>query len=382
MWKRIGHLVQQPNGYKAFIPLPFPIGEPLSLSSRIEVMHGEAMRLIGKLDGISHLLPDQDFFLLMFVRKEAASSSQIEGTQATMIDAIEAEVLPRSAQADDVEDILCYIRALNYGIERFRTLPISVRFIRELHDKLMRGARSTQHPFPGDFRYTQNWIGGTSPANASFVPPPPSEVPKALGDIEKFIHAKEDDYPPLIKAALLHAQFETIHPFTDGNGRTGRLLVTMFLWQEKLLELPLLYLSEFFKKNQQLYYDRLQGYHSDPARIDLWIEFFLEGIISTASSAILIASDITRIRENDMEKVHKLGKIAAISAITVLRNLYRQPIVDVPKIQEWTKSSTRGGAQKIIDRLIDLEILVQRDPKKTYGRTYEYRSYLRLFQRV
>ena len=381
MWKRIGHLVQQPGGYKAFIPLPFPTQEPLILSPRLQVLNGEAMRLIGKLDGISQLLPDHDFFLLMFVRKEAASSSQIEGTQATMIDAIEAEVIPPSAQAHDVEDIMCYIRALNYGIERFDSLPISVRFIRELHDKLMRGARATQHPFPGEFRYTQNWIGGSSPSNASFVPPPPNEVPRALGDIEKFIHTKEDGCPPLIKAGLLHAQFETIHPFTDGNGRTGRLLVTMFLWQEKLLKLPLLYLSDFFKRNQQSYYDCLQGYHSDPARVDAWIEFFLQGIVSTANSAIQIASEITHIRERDMAKVHKLGKTAAATAIEVLRKLYRQPIVDGSKIQEWSQVTTRAGAQKIIDRLIDLEILVQRDPKKTYGRTYEYRSYLQIFQK-
>jgi len=379
MWQRLGHLVQQSHGYKAFIPLPFPLQEPLILSPQLEIKHGEAMRLIGKLDGISHLLPDKDFFLLMFVRKEAASSSQIEGTQATMVDAIEAEVFPSSSRKGDVEDIICYIRALNFGIKRFDTLPISVRFIRELHDKLMDGARSTQNPFPGDFRYTQNWIGGTSPSNATFVPPPPFEVPRALGDLEKFIHSKEGGFPPLIKAALLHAQFETIHPFTDGNGRTGRLLVTMFLWQEKLLELPLLYLSDFFKKNQNLYYDSLQAYHSDPARIDLWLDFFLESVIATAHSAIQIASRITRIREEDMAKVHKLGKIAATTAVIILRNLFRQPIVDVAKIQEWTKF-TRAGAQKIINRFIDLDILVQRDPQKTYRRTYEYRSYLQLFQ--
>ena len=381
MWQRIGHLVQQPNGYKAFIPLPFPPKEPFHLSPHLEVRHGEAMRLIGKLDGISELLPDKDFFLLMFVRKEAASSSQIEGTQATMVDAIEAEVIPQSAQAKDVEDIICYIRALNYGIKRFDTLPISVRFIRELHDKLMKGARSTQHPFPGDFRYTQNWIGGSSPSNAKFVPPPPHELPRALGDIEKFIHNKDDNYPPLIKAALLHAQFETIHPFTDGNGRTGRLLVTMFLWQEKLLGLPLLYLSDFFKKNQNLYYERLQAYHSDPADIDAWLDFFLEGVIATAHSSILIASSITHIREQDMAKIHKLGKTSATSAVEVLRNLFRQPIVDVSKIQQWTKVKTRTGAQKIIDRLVDLQILTQRNPQKNYGRTYEYSSYLQLFQK-
>lgn len=380
MWEKIGHLVYQQEGYKAFIPLTFPPQKFFSLTQDLETKHGEAMRLIGKLDGISHLLPDKDFFLLMFVRKEAASSSQIEGTQASIIDAIETEVLPKSAQAKDVEDIICYIQALNYGMKRHDTLPISVRFIRELHEKLMDKARSTQHPFPGDFRYTQNWIGGTSLSNAKFVPPPPSEIPQAMGDLEKFIHNKEDGYPPLIKAALLHAQFETIHPFTDGNGRTGRLLVTMFLWQEKLLEIPLLYLSDFFKKNQELYYSYLQAYHNDPIDVNSWLEFFLDGVISTAISAIQIAASISRIRENDMSKIHKLGKTSASTAVDVLRNLFRQPIIDVSKIQKWTKVKTRSGAQKIIDRFIDLGILIQRDPQQTYRKTYEYQSYLRLFK--
>lgn len=381
MWQRTGHFVQQPTGYKAFIPLPFPPAPLPPLSSHLEIKHGKAMHLVGKLDGISQLLPDKNFFLLMFVRKEATSSSQIEGTQATMANAIEAEVLPPSAQAPDVEDILQYIEALNYGIERFATLPISVRFIREIHEKLMQGARATQHPFPGEFRYTQNWIGGTSPSNASFVPPPPSEVPRALGDLEKFIHAKNDGFPTLIKAALLHAQFETIHPFTDGNGRTGRLLITMFLWQEKLLELPLLYLSDFFKKHQQLYYERLHGYHSDPAQIELWLDFFLEGIIHTAESAIQIASKIVSVREKDMAKIHKLGKTSASTAAVVLRNLFKQPIIDVSKIQEWTQIKTRTGAQNVIDRFVDLGILFQRDREKIYGRTYEYRSYLKIFEK-
>ena len=339
------------------------------------------MRLIGKLDGISQLLPDHDFFLLMFVRKEAASSSQIEGTQATMIDAIEAAVLPKASQARDVEDITGYIRALNYGLERLSSLPFSVRFIREIHLELMTEARHTQNPFPGDFRITQNWIGGTSPSNAGFVPPPPHELPNALGDLEKFIHTKEDSLPSLIKAALLHAQFETIHPFTDGNGRTGRLLVTLFLWHEKLLELPLLYLSDFFKKNQNSYYKCLQAYHNEPTDIAGWIEFFLEGIIATATSAIEIASGINRIREADMTKVHQLGKTSAETAFKVLRQLYHQPIINIAKIQEWTNVTTRAGAQKIIDRLIKLGILVERDPANRYGRTYEYRSYLDLFQK-
>lgn len=380
-WQKIGHIVTQPGDYQAFIPLPFPPSSCYSLTPYLEVKHGKAMHLIGKLDGISQLLPDQDFFLLMFVRKEATSSSQIEGTQATIADAVEAEVLPEQAQAPDVGDILHYIHALNYGLERFKTLPISIRFIRELHEQLMQGARATQHPFPGDVRYTQNWIGGTSPSNARFVPPPPYEVSRCLGDLEKFIHDSSSNFPPLIKAALLHAQFETIHPFIDGNGRTGRLLVTMFLWQERLLGLPLLYLSDFFKKHQDLYYERLQGYHSDPARVELWIDFFLDSVVTTAESAIHIASKIIAMREQDMAKVHMLGKTAASTAIEVLRHLFKQPIVDVAKIQEWTHVKTRAGAQKIINRLIKMGILVQRYPHANYNRTYEYRAYLQLFEK-
>lgn len=375
---QIGHYVLQPAGYKAFIPLPFPPEEAILLSPQIERKHAEAMRLIGKLDGITQLLPDKDFFLLMFVTKEAASSSQIEGTRATMVDAIEAKIAPKSVLPDDVEDIAFYIRALNYGIERFNTLPLSVRLIREIHEQMMKGARSTQNAFPGEFRYTQNWIGGTSPANASFVPPPPHEVPRALGDLEKYIHAK-DGYPPLIKAALLHAQFETIHPFVDGNGRTGRLLITLFIWQEKLLEIPLLYLSDFFKKHRDIYYNCLQGYHGDSSDIESWIDFFLEGVIETAKCAIEIAKMINHIREQDIAKVHQLGKTAAETAVQVLRHLYKQPIVDVKIIQKWTRF-TRSGAQRVIDRFIDMEILFPRDPQKTYGKTYEYRTYLSLFQ--
>lgn len=375
----LGHYQLQPSGYKAFIPLRFPPQNPIVFSKNLEMKHERAMHLIGKLDGITQLLPDKDFFLLMFVRKEATSSSQIEGTQATMIDAIEAEIAPDSKQVSDVGDIIHYIHALNYGLKRFEEIPVSHRLICELHYELMKGARHSHHPYPGEIRRSQNWIHGTSPNNARFVPPPPHEVPQALSDLEKFIHSKDHNYPSLIKAALIHAQFETIHPFTDGNGRTGRLLITMFLWQEKLLEIPVLYLSDFFKKHQNLYYERLQGYHSDPSDIESWIDFFLEGIIETAQSAISIARKINQIREQDMAKVHKLGKMSADSAVEVLRNLYKQPIVDVAQVQKWTRF-TRAGAQKVINRLIDLGILIQRDPHITYGRIYAYHSYIELFQ--
>lgn len=376
---KIGQLQRQLEGYKAFIPLPFPPEHTITFSKNIESKHSKAMHLLGKLDGITQLLPDKDFFLKMFVRKEATSSSQIEGTKATIIDAIEAEITPKQLLVGDVGDIIHYINALNYGLKRFETLSLSHRLICELHYELMKDARATQHSYPGEIRRTQNWIQGTSPSNASFVPPPPHEVPNALSDLEKFIHSKTDNYPPLIKTALIHAQFETIHPFADGNGRTGRLLITLFLWQEKLLEIPVLYLSDFFKKHQKLYYTFLQGYHSDPSDIESWVNFFLEGVIETSHLAITIAREINIFREQDMAKIQKLGKPAAESAVEVLRNLYKQPIVDVAKIQEWT-TFTRSGAQKVIDRLMKLGILVQRDPQKSYGRTYSYETYLQLFQ--
>ena len=380
MWQRIGHLVEQPGGFKAFIPEPFPPSKELALSPQIEIKLGQAMHLIGKLDGISQLLPDKDFFLLMFVRKEAVSSSQIEGTQATLIDAIEAEVSPYFSKAKDVEDIIYYIRALNHGLESFKKIPLSIRMIREIHKQLMVGARSSQFSYPGEFRSSQNWIGGTKPANAVFVPPPPGDIlHRSIADLERFIH-DNSKIPPLIKAALLHAQFETIHPFTDGNGRTGRLLITLFLWQEQLLEQPLLYLSDFFKNNQKTYYDYLQSYRNSPPSIEPWLNFFLDGVIETAQSAIYVAGAINKQREIDFSKVQQLGKASAVTTAKVLRNLYRQPIVDVVKIQEWANITTRAGAQKVIDRLIELEILTQRDPKKAYRRSYEYRPYLKLFQ--
>jgi len=288
-------------------------------------------------------------FLRMFVRKEATSSSQIEGTRATIADAIEAEITSKEHLSDDVDDILYYIKALNFGLARSGTLPLYTRLICELHRELMKGARSSGNPFPGEIRYTQNWIRGISLSNALFVPPPPHEVHPALSDLEKFIHSTKEDYPPLIKAALIHAQFETIHPFVDGNGRAGRLLITLFLWKERLLEISLLYLSDFFKKHHDLYHTLLHHYHGDPPEITSWIDFFLEGIIETSKAAIQIAQKINQILENDMAKVLDASK-GADSTLHVLRHLYGQPIVDIAKIQEWT-GFTRAGSQKVIEGL-------------------------------
>ena len=373
----IGRNVTQQGGFKAFIPAIFPPAGDIKLPKNIAVSHTEAIRLLGKLDGITALLPDKDWFLKMFIQKDASSSSQIEGTNATMMDVIEKQnVEPRITLPEDVDDIIHYIDALNYGIERSRDFPFSLRFIRELHEKLMTKARGTQFSYPGEFRNSQNWIGGTMPSNARFVPPPVHEMNQALDDLERFIHA-DDDYLPLIKAALLHSQFETIHPFTDGNGRTGRMLITMFLWYKKLLEMPILYLSSFFKKHQQLYYEKLERYHH--GEVFEWIVFFLEGVIYTANSAITTCAGITKLRERDMRKIQSLGKTASESTLTILQNLYRMPVAGIADIVKWTGFSNKGG-YNAINRLVNMDILsplLQGD--NVYGQKWIYTDYINLF---
>lgn len=311
---KIGRYIEQKEGYKTFTPFDFPPKDGLTISPKLYKKHEEAIRLVGKLDGITRLLPDKDYFTFMFVVKDATYSSQIEGTKATLQDAVAAPVTEEKNRKNrDVDDIEHYIQAANYGIERTKEFPISLRFIRELHEKLMTYARSTQHAYPGEFRRSQNWIGGKTPSDASFVPPAVTDMHKSLNDLEKFIHAK-DDYPSLIKAGLIHAQFETIHPFTDGNGRTGRMLIAMYIHHAKLLELPVLYLSSYFKKYQKLYYQKLQGYHDEEANIDSWLEFFLEGVAEIANSSIETCTKITALRDHDFAKMQKLGKVSSFNA--------------------------------------------------------------------
>jgi Fic family protein len=373
----IGRYVKQREGYLTFTPFLFPSDHLLPVSPILYKKHENAIRLIGKLDGITHLLPDKDFFLLMFVKKDATYSSQIEGTQATLQDAIAAPVTEKQSKlSPDVDDIVHYINAVNYGIELAKTLPLSWRYIREMHGKLMKGARTTQHAYAGEFRKTQNWIGGKTPNDATFVPPAVPDMQKALVDLEKFIHAK-DDCPSLIKAGLLHAQFETIHPFVDGNGRTGRMLITLFLHATGLLELPVLYLSSYFKKYQKLYYQKLNEYHDENANVDGWLQFFLEGIIEIAASSIETCAKITDLRDRDFAKAQRLGAKSATTMLGVIRQLFGQPIVGVAEIAKWTGYS-RQGSYNTIERLIDLKILEQFGDSN-YGQKYIYSDYYALF---
>jgi Fic family protein len=373
----IGKLVPQPGDFKAFIPNPFPPKEGFDFTPAILKKDNQATRLLGKLDGITKLLPNADFFLLMYLRKDAASSSQIEGTLATMVDAIEAEVKINEKIPSDVDDILHYIKALNYGVERVtrNNFPMALRLVRELHKELIYKARATHFSDPGEFRKSQNWIGGTRPDNARFVPPPVIEMLASLGELEKFMHA-EDTIPTIIKAGLIHAQFETIHPFLDGNGRTGRMLIIFYLWKEGFLEKPVLFLSSYFKRHQQIYYEKLEDYHD--GMVNEWIDFFLDGVIEIANEAIDIVGKITVLREKDMAKIQTLGKRASESAVKVMPKLYVLPIVNLATVQEWT-GFTRAGAQTVINRFMEKGILIPKDRDKKYGQSYVYKEYLDIF---
>lgn len=330
---------------------------------------------LGRLDGVTEQLPDLDFFLYMYVMKESSLSSQVEGTRATMTDAIRAESSLRSDLPDDVDDILRHIDALNEGLEQLQKIPLSLRLLRIVHERLMTGGRSHGHVTPGEFRKTQNWIGGATISSARYVPPPPTEMMRSLGELEVFLHA-EDGLPKLVKAGLAHAQFETIHPFLDGNGRTGRLLITFYLCQQGVLTKPVLYLSEFFKRHRELYFDLLHRYH-ERAEIEPWIEFFLEGVIETSKLAITSAKGVVKVRARDLESISTLGRRSPY-ALEFLKRIYRSPIVTVDHAVKST-GLTRANANKLIDLFVVKGILEPVDPEQTYARQFVHRQYLELF---
>jgi len=373
----IGKYIQQPEGFKSFVPHSFPSEALLDFAPEVIEKNSQATLLLGKLDGITQLLPDVDFFISMYIHKDATSSSQIEGTKATMIDSLEAKEKIQSNIPDDVDDILHYIKALNYGMGRLQNFPFSNRFICETHKELMIGARNTHFCDPGNFRQSQNWIGGKNPSEAEFVPPNVNDMKKSLADLETFFHSNLS-IPPLIKAALIHSQFETIHPFLDGNGRTGRLLITFFLLQKELLEKPVLFLSSYFKKYKKVYYEVLNKYHNN--KPEEWIHFFLEGIIETAEVAIETVKKITILREEDMVKISKFNKSSSENALIILQKLFSSPIVTVSIIQKWTGIKTRTGAQNIINRFIAVDVLEIKDENKKYGKTYIYKKYIDIFE--
>jgi len=372
----IGKLVQQRTGYKAFVPNPFPPTNVFVPGRDMVRLISEADRALGRLDGVTRLVPDIDFFIFMYVRKEAALSSQIEGTQATMADEIKAESKILTGLPKDVDDITHYINAMNFGLGKIKDLSLSLRLIRGVHDVLLTNARTEVEVTPGEFRTTQNWIGGTAPKNARYVPPPVHDMKRSLADLESFLHA-DDGMPVLVKASLAHAQFETIHPFLDGNGRTGRLLITFYLYKAGAIKKPVLYISEYFKKHRELYFELLNEYHNR-GNVERWVEFFLEGVQVVADEAVLLSERITDLRDEDFSKVSGLGSRVAPNGMTLLRHLYKAPIVSAAKVEEVTGLS-RPNANKLIERFKALGILEQVDPEKEYARSYVHREYLQLF---
>jgi len=357
---------------KAFVPPALP-PEPMVQMDKLYGPLERANRALGRLDGIASILPDTPLFLYMYIRKEALLSSQIEGTQSSLSDLLlfENEEAP-GVPINDVVEVSNYVAAMNHGLERIRGgFPISLRLMREIHEILLaRGRGATKQP--GEFRHSQNWIGGTRPGNALYVPPPPGAVLDLMSDLEAFIHADTPAVPTLVKAGLVHVQFETIHPFLDGNGRLGRLLITLLLCDKGILKEPILYLSLYFKTHRRYYYDLLQRVRED-GDWEAWIEFFLDGITETSLQAADAAKQILSLFEEDRAKIESLGR-PATSALRVHQLLQQKPIIAIPDAARETGMSAPTVA-KSIQHLRDLGLLREITGKQR-GRMFVYSDYL------
>jgi cell filamentation protein, protein adenylyltransferase len=329
---------------------------------------------VGRLEGSTSILPNPDLFVGMYVRQEAVLSSQIEGTQASLADLLEFEADERTGTVGDVAEVVNHVRAMNHGLRRLADLPLSLRLVREIHAELMRGVRGRERE-PGEFRRSQNWIGAafTSLADAAFVPPPPHEMMQALGRLELFMH--ERDHTPLVRAALVHAQFETIHPFLDGNGRIGRLLVTFLLCEQGVLTRPLLYLSHYLKRHRSEYYDRLQAVRDD-GDWEGWLLFFLRGVRDVADQASSTAAAILALRERHRAVLARHGK-ASGSLLRALDLLFDQPIVTIPALGR-RLDITFAGATGVAQRLVDAGVLIETTGRRR-NRRFRYEPYLSLF---
>jgi Fic family protein len=375
---RAGQYVKQIEGYRAFIPHPLPPVPEIIMDQEMWNLLSQADRALGRLDGATDALPNPDLFVFMYVRKEAVLSSQIEGTQASLIDVLEFEsqaLEPDNPQ--DVAEVVNYISAINHGLERLKELPVSLRLIREIHQALMKGVRGAERN-PGEFRRSQNWIGagGCSIAEASYVPPPPHEMLQLLDNLENFLHSPQP-MPTLIKVGLAHAQFETIHPFLDGNGRTGRLLITFLLCEQNILQRPLLYISYYFKKYRSEYYDHLQAVR-DSGNWEGWLKFFLRGVYEVAQEAAATARKIVNLKEEHRQLVlNTMGRRSG-NAVALLESLYFKPIFTVEHAEAITNLSY-PNANTLIKDLCDIGLLQEITGQKR-NRAFSYAPYLAVFR--
>jgi Fic family protein len=374
---RAGQYLPQPAGYRAFIPAPLPPDPPVQLEGELQKLLSRADRALGRLDGSIQTLPNPDLFVLMYVRKEAVLSSQIEGTQSSLQDLLAAEArILTPDRPRDVGEVVNYVRAMNYGLERLAELPVSTRLIREIHAQLLHGMRGSQLT-PGELRRDQNWLGfaGCTLPEATFVPPPPTEVPNALAALENFLH-HDDSLPLLIKIGLAHAQFETIHPFLDGNGRVGRLLITFLLCEREVLFKPVLYLSYYFKRHRAAYYERLQAVR-DSGDWEGWLAFFLRGVAEVSAQATETVRRILALRETHRALITEHFGRAAGNGHRVLEYLYERPIVSVNQVKELI-ATAYPAANALVSKMEEHGIL-REFTGQSRNRRFRYEAYIALF---
>ena len=378
MENRAGKYVKQPSGYSIFYPRALPPEPPVEVKGQLQEQLSKADRALGRLDGTILVLPNPGLFVYMYIRKEAVLSSQIEGTQSSLQDVLAAEAkLFNPDRPNDVGEVINYINAINYGLKRLESLPVSTRLIKEIHEKLIQEGRGSLLA-PGELRRTQNWIGpgGCSIGEATFIPPPPDKLAELLSDLEKYLHA-DSKLPLLIKIGLVHAQFETIHPFLDGNGRIGRLLISFLLCERKALSKPVLYLSYFLKNNRNEYYEKLQNIRRK-GEWEEWLLFFLKGVEEVSVQASLAAKQIILLREKHRSLITEKLSHSAGGALQVLEKLYTIPIISVREIQEITGTSY-PPANDLVKSMEEMKILKEITGRKRH-RKYMYWDYVTLFR--
>jgi len=363
---------------QAFVPAHLPPRPPIDWTPDLRSKFDQALLALGRLDSVSKLLPDTSLFLYMYVRKEAVLSSMIEGTQASLSDLLLFELDQEpGVPLDDVREVSNYVAALDHGLRLLEEgLPLSLRLFREIHGVLLIKGRGN-HQTPGEFRRSQNWIGGTRPGNAVFVPPPAGEVPECLSQLERFLHDQPEPTPVLLKAALAHVQFETIHPFLDGNGRLGRLLITLLLCEQKVLREPMLYLSLYFKTHRRVYYELLNRVRLT-GDWEAWLDFFSEAVIVTATQAVETAQELLNLSNQDRDKISGLGRAAA-STLQVHRVLMERPIATSGWLVEKT-GITPATVNKALGHLEQLSIVRKLTARKR-NRLFSYTGYVEIMSR-
>lgn len=376
MHRKTGEYVESSlygSHYKAFVPDPLPPSPALDIDAGLETIRDKANRALGRLDGTSAILPNTELFLYQYVRKEAVLSSQIEGTQSSISDLLlfELEEVP-GVPVDDVQEVSNYVAAMEYGLKRIKEgFPISLRLLKEIHAILLNSGRG-QEMEPGEFRRSQVWLGGPTPAQAEFVPPPPDRVPVCLDVFEKFLHGIPREMPVLTKAALAHVQFETIHPFKDGNGRLGRLLITLMLCAEEVVSQPMLYLSLYFKQNRQQYYDHLQQVRLT-GDWEAWLAYFYQGVYETAQSAVGAAQRLLQLFDQDRQRLQGIGKSAG-SAIRVHQYLQERPLVRSSMLES-ALGMSKTAANNALRHMEALGMIREVTGKQRY-RAYAYSAYI------